>query len=338
MNENRKYDDLIEELRSLPNPEINQKKQDDIHANLLQFASEYEKKKATSFTIKRIYVVLTSVITLALFLFFIIDFDWDDENKTTKQSELSLTNIIEEPEFEQLEYVVEQALRDLAPNSELSQLKTEEELVIHVVSYMYNYIIYFEAQGLVKGFVQSDLEETKTLAKQIVNENNFELLDAFKLKLEDMYFSQKTATPDLASFIVETETFTSVNTIEVERRENGIAENDLDRVTETANIIELAKYTYEAFKEVPWHEKERLDSVGKEDEYYYYLQSYALQAGFGYIKVSGETIEQYVENLNKLARELEEEYLYGDRTGEKIQQLIDEIRIVSKQLYEYTRN
>ncbi len=340
MNDNQKYDDLIKELRTLPKPEFERTTQDEIHNHLFKMSSKYEKKKASSFFIKRLTIGVASVVTLAIFMIFVADFS--PEDRATEESDQTLTEIVEPPEFEELQDVFEQALKDLAPDSRLRPIKTEQELLKYVALYTYNFIQHFEVEDLVYGFNQRDVVRIKNMAEQIFVHSETELVDNFNLLLEELISQKKSFDRSLAPFIVEAETFTSVNVVEVERRKNGLQPHDDQRVTEIANIIELTEHLYSAFQEIPQHEKGRLEAAGFDEDYYYYLTAMSVQSAFGFIKVTGEKIEKDVANLMEVADQIVELQLerqnFNTREYEdKMENLIEEIRILTKELYEYTR-
>lgn len=76
MTDHDKYSDIINEIRSLPEPNYDKKfnhaVQDDIHENLLHFARSYTKKKRRNGKMKRVFGGLASVAAIVLFAILIV--------------------------------------------------------------------------------------------------------------------------------------------------------------------------------------------------------------------------------------------------------------------------
>lgn len=95
MKKNEEFGGLEREIRSLPEPDYNQKFTKDtenrIHENLMQFASLYEKKKRRSTILKKISVGIASVAAAVLFAILAIPLNEDHPSDSNGQGQQSNT-------------------------------------------------------------------------------------------------------------------------------------------------------------------------------------------------------------------------------------------------------
>ncbi|MFC4559596.1 hypothetical protein ACFO3D_15465 [Virgibacillus kekensis] len=130
MKNNKEFKDLVEDIRSLPEPDygkkFNREAQDEIHNNLIRFAEERKKKKLRSGRLNRVTGGLVGAVALLIFTVLIMNLG---ENPRTAQNpdtvNDSAENTREEKDISSIKTVLNNTF--IGPNSELERVLKAHE-------------------------------------------------------------------------------------------------------------------------------------------------------------------------------------------------------------------
>ncbi|WP_026675707.1 hypothetical protein [Alkalihalobacterium bogoriense] len=176
----------------------------------------------------------------------------------------------------------------------------------------------------------SDEDPETPSNEEEVEENNEETIEEREVDVEE-----EDPVAKYGEFYIVEDDYISVNTHAVELIDEG-REDEIH--IEVYNIKDSAENMERAFKEVPWHEKSKLDEFGFTDDYYYYLEASAVLNSlgqYGFIQVTGEEIERQVAEIVAVAEEMAGDDDGPYPQGEEMERLVEKMRKLTVEFNEY---